>query len=91
MQANNQYDQAIGAFKQLSAINKSEWGAEARYETANCYFTLNQLSTAEKAAMEVIKVTGLMIMGSQSIHFVRRYLSERKGLFQCKSNLQKCG
>ena len=29
-----------------------------RYEIANCYFTLNQLSTAEKAGLEVIKVTG---------------------------------
>ena len=50
--------QAIAAFKQVAAINKSAWGAEARYEIANCYFTLNQLSTAEKAALEVIKVTG---------------------------------
>lgn len=58
LQANNQFDEAIAAFKQVSAINKSEWGAEARYETANCYFALNQLSTAEKAAMQVIKVTG---------------------------------
>ncbi|HSV11564.1 MAG TPA: tetratricopeptide repeat protein [Hanamia sp.] len=58
LQANNQYDEAIAAFKQVSAVNKSEWGAEARYETANCYYTLNQLSTAEKAALDVIKVTG---------------------------------
>jgi len=57
LQANNQYDQAIAAFKQVAAINKSEWGAEARYETANCYYSLNQLSVAEKSAMEVIKVT----------------------------------
>jgi tetratricopeptide (TPR) repeat protein len=58
LQANNQCDEAITAFKQVSAVNKSEWGAEARYETANCYYTLNQLSTAEKAALDVIKVTG---------------------------------
>ena len=58
LQVNNQCDDAIAAFKQVSAVNKSEWGAEARYETANCYFTLNQLSTAEKAALDVIKVTG---------------------------------
>ena len=56
-EANNQYDGAIAAFKQVAAINKSEWGAEARYEIANCYFALNQLSTAEKSAMQVIKVT----------------------------------
>ncbi len=58
LQANNQCEDAIKAFKQVSAVNKAEWGAEARYETANCYYTLNQLSTAEKAALEVIKVTG---------------------------------
>lgn len=58
LQVNNQCDEAIAAFKQVSAVNKSEWGAEARYETANCYYSLNQLSTAEKAALDVIKVTG---------------------------------
>lgn len=58
LQANNQCDQAIAAFKQVAAINKSAWGAEARYEIANCYLTLNQLSAAEKAGLEVIKITG---------------------------------
>ncbi len=58
LQVNNQCEEAIAAFKQVAAINKSAWGAEARYEIANCYFTLNQLSPAEKAALEVIKVTG---------------------------------
>jgi tetratricopeptide (TPR) repeat protein len=58
LQVNNQCEQAINAFKQVAAVNKAEWGAEARYETANCYYTLNQLSTAEKAALDVIKVTG---------------------------------
>lgn len=58
LQADNQYEQAIAAFKQVAAINKSAWGAEARYEIANCYLSLNQLSAAEKAGLEVIKVTG---------------------------------
>jgi TolA-binding protein len=58
LQAQNQCDGAIDAFKQVAAINKSAWGAEARYEIANCYVTLNELSTAEKAALDVIKVTG---------------------------------
>ena len=58
LQVNNQCEDAIKAFKEVSAVNKSEWGAEARYETANCYYILNQLSTAEKAALDVIKVTG---------------------------------
>ena len=58
MQADKQYEQAIAAFKQVAAINKSAWGAEARYEIANCYYLLNELSSAEKAGLEVIKVTG---------------------------------
>ncbi len=57
LQADNKCEEAIAAFKQVAAINKSAWGAEARYEIANCYFTLNDLSAGEKAGMEVIKVT----------------------------------
>ncbi|MEO8765214.1 MAG: tetratricopeptide repeat protein [Ginsengibacter sp.] len=58
LQADKQCDQAIAAFKQVAAINKSAWGAEARYEIANCYYTLNDLSNAEKAGLDVIKITG---------------------------------
>lgn len=58
LQESNQCEQAITAFKAVSAINKSAWGAESRYETANCYLKMNNLTSAEKAAMEVIKVTG---------------------------------
>ncbi|MEO8962503.1 MAG: tetratricopeptide repeat protein [Ginsengibacter sp.] len=58
LQVNNQCDVAITAFKQVSAINKAEWGAESRYETANCYYALSQLPVAEKAALDVIKSTG---------------------------------
>lgn len=57
LQANNQCEQAIAAFRSVAAINKSAWGAEARYEIANCYFSLSNLAAAEKAGMEVIKVT----------------------------------
>jgi len=49
---------AINSFKSCAAINKSAWGAEARYEIANCQFTANNLSAAEKSAMAVIKETG---------------------------------
>ena len=58
LQVSNQYEQAIIAYKSVAAINKAAWGAEARYEIANCYFSLNNLSAAEKAGLEVIKVTG---------------------------------
>lgn len=49
---------AIASFKSCAAINKVAWGAEARYEIANCQFTSNNLAAAEKSAMAVIKETG---------------------------------
>lgn len=58
LQLANDYNAAITAFKSVAAINKSAWGAEARYEIAACYFALNNLAGAEKSAMAVIKETG---------------------------------
>ena len=57
-QVNNDCNSAIATFKSLAAINKSAWGAEARYEIANCHFILGNLAIAEKAAMAAIKETG---------------------------------
>lgn len=54
----NDCTSAIGSFKSAAAINKSAWGAEARYEIAACQFSQNNLKAAEKAAMSVIKETG---------------------------------
>ncbi|MGC4099871.1 tetratricopeptide repeat protein [Ferruginibacter sp.] len=54
----NDCSSAISSFKSCAAINKSSWGAEARYEIANCQFTSGNLSTAEKSALAVIKETG---------------------------------
>ncbi|MEO7047313.1 MAG: hypothetical protein ABI091_18570, partial [Ferruginibacter sp.] len=54
----NDCNAAIASFKSCAAINKATWGAEARYEIANCYMTLNNTAAAEKAAMAVIKETG---------------------------------
>ena len=58
LQAASQYEQAIAAFKAVSAVNKAAWGAEARYETASSFFAMSNFSSAEKSALEVIKVTG---------------------------------
>jgi tetratricopeptide (TPR) repeat protein len=58
LQATNDCEQAIAVFKNVASINKAAWGAEARYEIANCYYKLNNLQAAEKAGLEVIKVTG---------------------------------
>jgi tetratricopeptide (TPR) repeat protein len=57
-QVNNDCPAAIASFKSAAAINKAGWGAEARYEIANCQFTTNNLAAAEKSALEVIKETG---------------------------------
>jgi TolA-binding protein len=57
-QDNTQYNEAIGYYKQVALLNKAELGAEARYEIAACYFLLNDLKNAEKAAFEVISKSG---------------------------------
>ncbi|HSC38732.1 MAG TPA: tetratricopeptide repeat protein, partial [Chitinophagaceae bacterium] len=57
-QANNQCDLAISYFRAAAAINKSAYGAEARYEIANCLFQQNKLKDAEKAGFEVINKSG---------------------------------
>ncbi|MBC7867194.1 MAG: hypothetical protein H7X88_06655, partial [Gloeobacteraceae cyanobacterium ES-bin-316] len=54
----NDCNAALLSFKNVAAINKTAWGAEARFEIAQCYFTLNNLVAAEKAALAVIKETG---------------------------------
>ena len=54
----NDCNAAIASFRSLANINKSAWGAEGRYEIANCYITLNNLPAAEKAATAVIRETG---------------------------------
>lgn len=57
-QLSNNCNEAINSFRSAAAINKTSWGAEARYEIANCYYSLGNLSQAEKSAMAVIKETG---------------------------------
>ncbi len=57
-QLNNDCVGAISSFKSCAAINKSAWGAEARFEIANCQFSTGSLAAAEKSALAVIKETG---------------------------------
>ncbi len=57
-QVNNDCPAAIISFKSAAAINKAGWGAEARYEIANCQFNMGSLAFAEKSALAVIKETG---------------------------------
>jgi TolA-binding protein len=56
-QVNNDCNNAIASFKSCAAINKSAWGAEARYELANCQFSLANYTAAERSALAVIKET----------------------------------
>jgi TolA-binding protein len=57
-QVEGQYDVAINAFKQVVAVNKGAFAAEARYEIANSWFLTDHLNEAEKAAFEVINKSG---------------------------------
>ncbi|MEO6668474.1 MAG: tetratricopeptide repeat protein [Ferruginibacter sp.] len=57
-QVANDCTAAIGSFKSAAGINKTAWGAEARYEMANCQYNINDLKAAEKSALSVIKETG---------------------------------
>ncbi len=49
---------AISSFRSVAAINKSAWGAEARYNLALCEYINNNLTASEKAATNVIRETG---------------------------------
>ncbi|MEO5591705.1 MAG: tetratricopeptide repeat protein [Chitinophagaceae bacterium] len=57
-QAANQCDLAISYFRAAAGMNKSAYGAEARYEIANCQYEQNKLKDAEKSAFEVINKSG---------------------------------
>jgi TolA-binding protein len=57
-QVSGQYDVAIAAYKAVVAANKGALAAEARYEIANSWFSLDRLNDAEKAAFEVINKSG---------------------------------
>lgn len=57
-QVSGEYDLAITNFKLVVQLNKAALGAEARYEIADCWFRVNKLPEAEKAAFETINKSG---------------------------------
>jgi lipopolysaccharide biosynthesis regulator YciM len=69
--------------------NKAALGAEARYEIANCYFQLNDLKNAEKAAFETINKSG-----SYDFWITKGYIllgdvfTRNKDYFNAKATLQ---
>jgi tetratricopeptide (TPR) repeat protein len=80
---------AISSFKSCASINKSAWGAEARYEIANCQFTSGNLSAAEKAAMAVIKETGSYdIWVTKSYILLGDIFMQQKDYFNAKATYE---
>ena len=57
-QLSNDCETAITNYRTVASLSKAAYGAEARYEIANCFYALNKLSDAEKAAFDVIKKSG---------------------------------
>lgn len=57
-QLNNDCETAITNYRAVASLSKAAYGAEARYEIANCFFKQNRYSDAEKAAFDVIKKSG---------------------------------
>ncbi len=57
-QLKNDCAAAITHYRTVASLSKAAYGAEARYEIANCQFAQNQLADAEKSAFEVINKSG---------------------------------
>ncbi len=88
LQVKNNCKEAIAAFKEVAAINKSAWGAEARYEIANCEYNLNQLDKAEKSALEVIKVAGVDLWVAKSYVLLGDIYWKQKDYFNAKATFK---
>ncbi|HTB51527.1 MAG TPA: tetratricopeptide repeat protein [Ferruginibacter sp.] len=89
LEVNNDSANAIIAFRSCAAINRSAWGAEARYEIASCQFSLKSFIAAQKAAMAVIKETN-----SYDYWVTRSYIllgdifEQKKDYFNAKATYQ---
>jgi TolA-binding protein len=89
LQDKGQYSEAIQNFRNVVNINKASFGAEARYEIASCYYTLNDLKNADKAAFETINKSG-----SYDFWITKAYILlgdiflKEKDYFNAKATLQ---
>lgn len=80
---------AIASFKAVAAVNRTAWGAEARYEMAACQFGMNNLTAAEKAAMSVIKETGSYdLWVTQSYILLGDIFMKQKDYFNAKATYE---
>ncbi|MFN6335537.1 MAG: tetratricopeptide repeat protein [Sphingobacteriales bacterium] len=89
LQANEKLNDALSQYKNVITLSKAAYAAEARYETAAIYFSLNDLKTAEKAAFETINKSG-----SYDYWITKAYLLlgdvfiKQKDIFNAKATLQ---
>ena len=89
LQNKGQYTEAIQDFRNVININKASFAAEARYEIASCYYSLNDLKNADKAAFETINKSG-----SYDYWITKAYILlgdiyfKQKDYFNAKATLQ---
>jgi tetratricopeptide (TPR) repeat protein len=57
-QTTNQCETALTYFRTVASLSKAAFGAEARFQIADCLFQQGQLKDAEKSAFEVINKSG---------------------------------
>src|SRR5690606_3194648 len=88
-QLNDQCPAAITHYRTVANLSKGEYGAEARYEIANCQFSMNNYTDAEKSAFEVINKSGsyawwvtksYILLGD--IYFAQKDIFNAKATFQ---------
>lgn len=88
-EVNGQFDLAIANFKTVVQLSKAALAAEARYEIANCWFELNKLNDAEKAAFEVINKSGSYdFWVTKSYILLGDIYYEQKDYFNAKATFQ---
>lgn len=85
----NNCDSAINKFRIVSKLSKSEMGAEARYNIAECLFLQNNLKEAEPAAFDVIKTTpSYDFWVAKSYILLGNIYFNEKDFFNAKATLQ---
>ena len=88
-QSAGKYAEAIQHFRSVVSMNNAAYGAEAHYEIADCYFRLNDLKNAERAAFETINKSG-----SYDFWITRAYILlgevfwKQKDYFNAKATLK---
>jgi len=80
---------AKDAFKVTAELNKSVWGAQARYELAAIFLSENNVKNAEKYAMQVIQQTGAYeFWVTKSYMLLGDIFMKQKDYFNAKATYQ---